>query len=65
LDRTELVKVLIKTNTASLQPIKEDVLRDILALVIQYPLDDDRQKCQEEIRKVMAKQPPGCIPTCE
>lgn len=62
MEQTDLLKVLLRTNASSLQPIKEDILKDILQLVVQYPLDDDREKCQEEIKKIVSKQPPGCIP---
>lgn len=62
MEQTDLLKVLLKTNAASLQPITEDVLKDILRLVIQYPLDVDREKCQEEIKKIISKQSPGCVP---
>ena len=61
-EETDLLRVLLKTNSASLHPIGEDVLKDILALVIQYPLDEDREKCQEEIKKIISKRSQGCVP---
>jgi hypothetical protein len=62
MEQSDLLKILLKTNSSSLQPINEQVLKDILKLVVQYPLDDDREKCQEEIKKVLARQSPGCVP---
>jgi hypothetical protein len=55
MDEEELRKVFIKTNSAELQPVNEDVLRKILHLVVKYPLPEDRMACQEEIRKMVAQ----------
>jgi hypothetical protein len=60
-EETDLLKVLLKTNSSSLQPIKQEVLQNILNLVIMYPLNEDRDKCQEEIKKIVSQPPKGCI----
>lgn len=61
LEETDLLKVLLKTNSSSIQPIKEEILKGILNLVIIYPLNEDREKCQEEILKIVSQPPKGCV----
>lgn len=61
MEESELLKVLLKTNSSSLQPINEEILKNILNLVIIYPLNEDREKCQEEIMKIVSQPPKGCV----
>lgn len=55
MEQDELLKFLFKTNSSMLQPVDEKVIKSILDLVVQYPLDDDREICQEEIKKLLMK----------
>jgi hypothetical protein len=59
MNEVDLLKVLLKTNADAERPVDEEKLRNILHLVILYPLDDDREKCQEEIRKVVSHKTMG------
>lgn len=61
MEESELLKVVLKTNASSLQPIKDEVLKQILSLVETLPLNEDREKCQEEIRKLVSQPPKGCV----
>lgn len=51
----ELMKVLIETNKNRENPVNEDLLKSILAIVINHPLEEERQKCQEKIRFLVNK----------
>lgn len=49
----ELFITLKKINSKKECPVPEILLEKILALVIRYPLDDERKKCQQQIEFVI------------
>ena len=49
----ELVAVLNRTNHERANPVNESLIRDIVALVMKNPLDEDRALCQERIRAIV------------
>jgi len=51
----ELLITLKKINNKSERPIQEAIIESILALVIKYPLDDERKKCQDQIEIVLSQ----------
>lgn len=51
----ELLITLKKINNKSDKPVPESIIENILALVIKYPLDDERNKCQDQIEVVLSQ----------
>jgi len=49
----EIVEIVQRINSKSSSPVDENILRRIILLVIDYPLEDDRGICQEELRKMI------------
>lgn len=56
-DQEDLLKILLKTNSEAHNPVDEELLKQILSLEIQYPLEDDRKRCQEGIKQVLSTKP--------
>ena len=49
----ELFITLKKINSKKENPVPENIIEKILNLVIKYPLDDERKKCQQQIEFVI------------
>lgn len=49
----EMLMVLEKVNKKSKKPIDEEIIRQILAIVMKNPLDEDRVICQEQIQELI------------
>lgn len=49
----ELFITLKKINSKKENPVPEMLLEKILDLVIRYPLEDERKKCQQQIEFVI------------
>ena len=49
----DLVDVLHRINRKRAQPVDEELLDQVLALVIKNPLDEDRAHCQEQIKTIL------------
>ena len=45
----DLFAVLTKVNNEREEPVEEDIMKQVIALVDKNPLDDDRHVCQEQI----------------
>ncbi len=45
----DLFAVLTKVNNEREEPVEEDLMKQVIALVDKHPLDDDRHVCQEQI----------------
>ncbi len=52
----ELMDVLDRLNRKLKTPVEEDVLKQIVALVLKNPLDEDRAQCQEQIALIVSQQ---------
>lgn len=51
----ELLSVLKEINEEREEPLEESVLEEVLALVIKNPLDQDRARCQEQVKTVLSQ----------
>ncbi len=51
----ELMDVLVRLNRKLEMPVDEDVLKQIIALVLKNPLDEDRAQCQEQIALIVSQ----------
>lgn len=51
----ELLEVLLKINRTRKKPVDEDALKQIIALVIKNPLDEDRAQCQEQMNIILSQ----------
>jgi hypothetical protein len=49
----ELFEVLKRINHEKGFPVDDDLLKRIIALVVLHPLDEDRSKCQDEIKELI------------
>jgi len=52
----ELFKVLVETNRNISNPVQEEILKKILAIVMLNPLEEDRGASQEQIRYLISQQ---------
>lgn len=55
----DLIEVLRKVNHGRPDPVDEELLRKIVALVIKNPLDEDRAHCQEQLALIISQHIPG------
>ena len=51
----KLLKVLIETNGKRENPVNPDILRQILAIVMLNPLEEDRGRSQDQIKYIITK----------
>lgn len=55
MDIEELVEVLNRINSERKNPVDPDVLKQVIALVVMNPLEEDRAKCQDQIYLIMSQ----------
>lgn len=55
----ELLEVLKETNSEREKPVNEELLKEILALVMKSPLDEDRKRCQNQIEEILIQRLKG------
>jgi hypothetical protein len=55
----EMLNVLKETNKKRKNRVPEGVLKEILALVIENPLENDRMLCQSQIEMVLTQRNGG------
>ena len=51
----ELMDVLVRLNRKLETPVEEGVLKQIVALVLKNPLEEDRAQCQEQIALIVSQ----------
>jgi len=51
----ELMELLCRINQESKHPVDEVILKQVLALVIKNPLDEDRADCQKQIEMLISQ----------
>jgi len=49
----EIVEIVQKINNDGPSPVDKNILKRIILLVIDHPVEDDRGICQEELRKLI------------
>ncbi len=49
----DLIDVLLRVNSRRDKPLDEDYLKQVIALVVKNPLDEDRSRCQQQIAKLV------------
>ncbi|MHA1227167.1 MAG: hypothetical protein ACTSPV_10540 [Candidatus Hodarchaeales archaeon] len=52
----ELFEVLAETNRQMSNPVQEEILKKILAIVMLNPLEEDRGASQEQIRYLISQE---------
>jgi len=57
----ELYEALVETNRKMNFPVKEEMLKKILAIVILNPLEEDRGTSQEQIRYIISQNIEGSV----
>jgi hypothetical protein len=50
----ELLAVVKNVNSKRPNPVDEQFLAEIIALVVRKPLDDDRASCQDQMAELIA-----------
>ncbi len=56
---TDLLEVLHRINKKRPQPVDDEFLDQIMALVVMKPLNEDRQQCQEQIKEILKQRTGG------
>ncbi|NLJ37181.1 MAG: hypothetical protein GX432_00245 [Candidatus Atribacteria bacterium] len=51
----QLLDVLKKINNTKESKVPEDILAAVLKIVMRNPLDDDRRKCQDQIKLILSQ----------
>jgi len=55
MDVNELVDVLNRINSNQKNPVDPKILKQVIALVVLNPLDEDRAKCQDQINMILSQ----------
>jgi len=59
LQAEDLLDVLHRINRKRAQPVDDEFLDQLLALVIKNPLDEERQQCQDQIKTILNQRTGG------
>ncbi|MFQ5911052.1 MAG: hypothetical protein ACE5IJ_10095 [Thermoplasmata archaeon] len=49
----DMLDVLRRVNGERKEPVDEDLLEQIIALVLKNPLEEDRGRCQEQVATII------------
>lgn len=51
----QLLDVLNKINDTKESKVPDEILAEVLAIVMKNPLDEDRGKCQDQIKLILSQ----------
>jgi chorismate mutase len=49
----EIIESVKRINARNGKPVDEELLAQIIALVMKNPIEEDRQRCQSQIREII------------